>query len=154
MNHKRVDYIYFLLVLFVVIALPFAIFAYDRQVWDEKIPADAKVFSLTGNAQKGWVVGSIDAAHVLTTSLSPVKPAPPVLKVKKGDTVVIKLTSSDVVHGFSFKDFGIFVNGGIHPGKPQTVVFVADKEGSFRFVCNSICGNHHEDMYGTLIVQI
>jgi heme/copper-type cytochrome/quinol oxidase subunit 2 len=39
-----------------------------------------------------------------------------VLEVSKGDMVDFKLTSSDVVHGFSLKDFGVYLTDGIQPG--------------------------------------
>jgi heme/copper-type cytochrome/quinol oxidase subunit 2 len=153
MDNKRVDLICFAIVIFVVVALPFGISAYDRYIWSQKIPEGAKVFSMTGHTQKGWVFGSIEAAEVLTQSIVPKKNVPPVIEVNKGDTVVLKLTSSDVVHGFSLKDFGIFINDGIHPGKPKIVSFVADKEGTFTFACNAICGSHHENMFGTIVVR-
>jgi len=153
MDNKKADLIYFAMVIFVVVALPFGISAYDRHIWNQKIPQDAKVFNLTGHTQKGWVSGSIGASDILTESLIPKELKPPVIKVNKGDRVVLKLTSSDVIHGFSLKDFGIFINDGIHPGKPQTVSFIADKEGTFTFACNAICGSHHENMFGTIIVN-
>ena len=153
MDNKKADLIYFAMVIFVLVALPFGISAYDRYIWNHKIPHDAKVFDLTGHTQKGWVFGTIDASDVLTGSLIPKKLSPPVIRVNKGDKVVLKLTSSDVVHGFSLKDFGIFINDGIHPGKPQTVSFIADKTGTFTFACNAICGSHHENMSGTIIVN-
>ena len=154
MSRKKADFCYLILVVFVLAALPTAVAAYNKYTWNKQIPPsdDAKVFLLTGNRDKGWVAGPIAAADVLKYSLEPNLGQPPVLKVHKGETVVLKLTSSDVVHGFSLKDFGVFVDQGIHPGKPTTVSFVADKVGSFKFVCNSICGDHHEQMYGTIVV--
>jgi heme/copper-type cytochrome/quinol oxidase subunit 2 len=77
----------------------------------------------------------------------------PVLEVSKGDLVVLRLRSSDVVHGFSLKDFGVFVSDGIHPGKTTIVSFRADKVGSFTFSCNAICGDNHQNMQGTLVVN-
>lgn len=153
MDNKKADLIYFAMVIFVVVTLPFGISAYDRYIWDDKIPQDAKVFDLTGHTQKGWVFGSIDAVDVLIDSLIPKQWPPPVIRVNKGDRVVLKLTSSDVVHGFSLKDFGIFINDGIHPGKPRIISFIADKEGTFTFACNAICGSHHENMFGSIIVN-
>jgi cytochrome c oxidase subunit 2 len=76
----------------------------------------------------------------------------PLIEVSKGDLVVLKLTSSDVVHGFSLKDFGVFITEGIHPGKVRLVSFRADKVGSFTFSCNAICGDNHKNMQGTLVV--
>ena len=77
----------------------------------------------------------------------------PVIEVKKGDLVVFKLKSMDVVHGFSFAEAGIVVTGGIEPGKVTTVSFVAENVGSFTFSCNAICGDYHQSMQGTLIVH-
>ncbi|MBC8176953.1 MAG: hypothetical protein ISR61_03335 [Desulfobacteraceae bacterium] len=67
--------------------------------------------------------------------------------------VVFRLRSSDVVHGFSLKDFGVFITEGIQPGKSTLVTFRADKTGIFTFSCNSICGDKHENMQGTLVVK-
>lgn len=154
MNLKTADLFYLCMVIFIIAALPFGISAYDRHVWGKKIPDNAKVFFLTGHTQKGWVAGGIGAADVLLDSLAaPQKLLPPVIAVKKGETVVLKLTSSDVIHGFSLKDFGIFINDGIHPGKPTTISFIADKEGTFTFSCNAICGSQHENMSGTIVVS-
>ncbi|NOX33719.1 MAG: hypothetical protein GXP56_08265 [Deltaproteobacteria bacterium] len=152
MDNQKSDIIYFFLIIFIILALPFGISAYDRHVWDKRTPKDAKIFDLTGNTHKGWVLGSIDAVDVLTGSLGLKKFNPPVIKVQKGDLVVLKLTSSDVVHGFSLKDFGVFINDGIQPGRPRTVSFIANKEGRFTFSCNAICGSYHENMTGTIIV--
>ena len=52
----------------------------------------------------------------------------PEIEVKKGDLVVFKLASSDVVHGFSLKDFGIYLTDGIQPGTTPP----ATSGGSFR----------------------
>jgi heme/copper-type cytochrome/quinol oxidase subunit 2 len=58
-----------------------------------------------------------------------------------------------VVHGFSLKDFGVFVETGIKPGKVTVVSFKADKAGVFTFSCNAICGDNHQNMQGTLVVR-
>ncbi|MBU1343491.1 MAG: cupredoxin domain-containing protein [Proteobacteria bacterium] len=153
MDNKKADLIYFVLVIWFIVALPLGISAYDRYSWNLRIPQEAKVFDLTGNTQKGWVSGHIEAADVLIGSLIPRQFSPPVITVNKGDRVILRLASSDVVHGFSLKDFDIFVNDGIHPGKPQIVSFIADKAGTFTFACNSICGSLHENMSGTILVN-
>ena len=77
----------------------------------------------------------------------------PVIEVSQGDVVVFKLTSSDVVHGFSLKDFEVYLTDGIQPGKATYVSFTADKVGTFTFSCNAICGDMHQNMQGTLIVK-
>ena len=45
-----------------------------------------------------------------------------------------------------------FVSVEADPGKTQTLTFVADKPGSFRFRCNVTCGAMHPFMIGKLTV--
>ncbi len=77
--------------------------------------------------------------------------SPSVIKVKKGDMVVLKLKSADVTHGFSLPDFGI--NSAIKPGETKVVEFTVDKTGTFKFICDIPCGVGHMGMTGTIIVE-
>lgn len=77
--------------------------------------------------------------------------SPSVIKVKKGDKVVLKLTSTDVAHGFSLPDFGI--DEKFDKGETKTVEFTADKVGTFTFNCNVPCGAGHKAMTGTVVVE-
>lgn len=77
--------------------------------------------------------------------------SPAVIKVKKGDTVVLKLKSIDVTHGFSLPEFKI--NAALKPGETKIVEFIADKAGTFTFICNIYCGVGHIGMTGTIIVE-
>ncbi len=103
--------------------------------------------------RNGWIIGEVHAGDVISMGLSQTNPVKPVIEVNIGDQVVFKLKSSDVVHGFSLKDFNIFITDGIQPGKAVLVSFVADKTGTFIFSCNAICGDNHQNMQGTLIVR-
>ena len=152
-NHHKLDMLFFSLLILVVIGLPFAIRSYNKHVWKDKIPPNAKVFTLTGNARYGWILGEVEAADIISLWHRDNVIKKPVITVKKGDVVVLKLRSSDVVHGFSLKDEGIFVSDGIHPGKTILVSFTANKAGIFTFSCNAICGKNHQNMQGTLIVK-
>jgi len=152
MEHLRKDRYLLILILIILIGLPVGIGAYDHHFWREKIPEDAKVFTLTGNTYLGWVVGEIKAYEIATRDFPDQPVNKPVIHVKKGDHVVFKLKSSDVQHGFSLKDLGIYLDGGIPPGKVVLVSFVADKVGRFTFSCNAICGDNHEKMQGVLEV--
>lgn len=153
-NPLRKDRYLLVLLLSIFIGLPVGIKAYDHAFWREQIPPDAKVFTLTGNTERGWILGDVSAYEVATAKFNdPSLPVTrPVIHVKKGDHVVFKLKSSDVLHGFSLKDLGIYITDGITPGKVKLVSFVADKAGTFTFSCNAICGENHEKMQGTLIV--
>lgn len=76
---------------------------------------------------------------------------PSSIKVKKGDTVVLKLKSTDITHGIIIPEFNI--NETMEPGVMKTIEFVADKSGSFSFSCSVPCGAGHKAMSGTLIVE-
>ena len=152
-NNNKLDVVLLFLLILSIIGLPIAIRSYNKQVWKGKIPPNAKVFTLTGNSQYGWILGDVRAEDILSLWHKNPVLNKPVIKVKKGDVVVLKLKSSDVIHGFSLKDEGIFVTDGIHPGKTILVSFKADKAGIFTFSCNAICGKYHENMQGTLIVK-
>lgn len=76
---------------------------------------------------------------------------PETITVKEGEKVTLRITSSDVVHGFGLPDYGI--EELVYPGKITRVTFVADKAGEFTFVCTSFCGVGHFEMRGTLKVE-
>jgi heme/copper-type cytochrome/quinol oxidase subunit 2 len=151
-DHKKIDISLLFLILLVIVGLPIAIQSYDDHHWQDQIPVGTKEITLTGHTEKGWIEDEIMAYEVVSLGLSSQPFDKPVLKVSKGDHVVLKLKSSDVVHGFSLKDFGIFITDGIQPGKAVLVSFVADKIGTFTFSCNAICGDNHKNMQGTLVV--
>ena len=76
--------------------------------------------------------------------------SPAEITVKKGEPVVIEVSSEDVKHGFTLPDFGIRTD--IKPGSVNRISFTPDKAGRFAFACDVFCGAGHEDMSGTLIV--
>ncbi len=151
-SKKILDLIYLTLLVLIVIGLPLGIEFYDSRVWQKKIPSGAKEFLLTGHAQKGWIRGDVRAFDVVSLWAENRPIEKPVIEVSKGDLVVLKLRSSDVIHGFSLKDFGVFITDGIQPGKTMMVSFRADRVGTFTFSCNAICGENHQNMQGTLVV--
>lgn len=71
--------------------------------------------------------------------------------VNEGDTVVLKITSVDVDHGFGLSAFGVSVK--LAPNTTETVSFVASKKGTYTFFCNVFCGSGHGSMKGTLVVE-
>jgi heme/copper-type cytochrome/quinol oxidase subunit 2 len=152
-THRNHDRVLLLLLLLLSVAIPVFIAGYDRQVWFDKVQPQTRMILLTGNIDRGWVNGDIKAYEAATLSAENLAPEHPVIRVKKGEKVVFKLTSSDVIHGFSLKDFEVYVEEGIYPGKVMLVSFIADKTGTFTFTCNAICGKNHEKMQGTLVVE-
>ncbi len=72
------------------------------------------------------------------------------INVNAGDKVTIQVVSTDVVHGLYVDGYDISVEA--NPGQTQTLTFIANKSGSFRFRCNVTCGAMHPFMIGKLTV--
>ena len=75
---------------------------------------------------------------------------PNVIKVKKGESVVLKFTAPEVPMGFNLPDFN--VRADIVPGKAVRVPLTPDKAGTFTFLCDVFCGEGHESMHGRFVV--
>ncbi len=75
---------------------------------------------------------------------------PPVLRVNRGDRVLLTLQATDVVHGFHLDGHDIEVR--LEPGLSQQVEFVAERVGKFRYRCAVSCGTLHPFMIGELVV--
>ena len=152
-NPKKLDVLYLILVIAVIIGLPFGIRAYDRYLKPVQSTEGTREFILTGTASRGWVLGEVRANDIVSLWKDEGPRVKPAIEVLKGDRVVLKLRSADVTHGFSLKAYGIYVARGIQPGKTVYVSFSADKVGRFLFMCTVFCGDIHQHMEGTLIVR-
>ncbi len=76
---------------------------------------------------------------------------PDTIEVNKGDKVRLIVTSTDVPHGIAIKEYGI--NQRLDVGKPVTIEFTADKEGTFTAYCSVFCGGGHTGMKGKIVVK-
>jgi len=119
-----------------------------------------------------WWAAGVTLALVLLTLLAPLPAAlavgaaprerqvnisarsfafePGTVHVNRGDTVIVNLESTDVVHGLYVDGYGFSTQA--EPGQPGQLTFVADRSGAFRFRCNVACGNMHPFMIGKLVV--
>ncbi|WP_394778920.1 cupredoxin domain-containing protein [Undibacterium sp.] len=75
---------------------------------------------------------------------------PAEIKLKRGEEVILELSTQDVLMGFSLPD--LKVRADLVPGKTQTLRITPDKAGEYVFLCDVFCGSGHEDMSGKLIV--
>jgi len=73
------------------------------------------------------------------------------ITVNKGDTVRLKIISTDVAHGIAIPDYRI--NEYLTPGQTVNIEFVADRKGTFIFACSVSCGVGHTGMKGKLVVK-
>ena len=98
----------------------------------------------------GAAVHAAPRAKVVKVSAKRFDYSPGKLTLKKGQPVVLELTSRDVVMGFNLPDFK--VRGDMIPQKVTRVEFTPDKTGTFTFLCDIFCGTGHEEMHGTITV--
>ncbi len=77
--------------------------------------------------------------------------SPAEIHLKRGEHVVLELTSLDRKHGFKLPELGIRTE--VPAGGTTRVDVTADRAGRFPFACDVFCGDGHEDMTGILIVD-
>jgi len=100
----------------------------------------------------GLAAGAIAQAQprVIKVSAKRFTFTPSVIPLRKGEPVVLELTTEDIFMGFNLPDFG--VRSDIVPGKTMKVAFTPDKAGTFTFLCDVFCGEGHETMSGKVVV--
>ena len=75
----------------------------------------------------------------------------PALKLKKGETYRLHLSSMDLVHGFSL--FPLNLNFMVLPGYEYVLTITPTTTGEVFVVCNEFCGIGHHQMVGKITVE-
>jgi|SRR5271169_3791559 len=91
-----------------------------------------------------------DAPRRIDVSVKKFGYTPAEITVKKGEPVVLVLTTEDVAHGLKFKELNL--NTKIEKNKPAELAFTPDKVGDFVGHCSVFCGSGHGSMTLTLHV--
>ena len=76
---------------------------------------------------------------------------PAVIRVKAGQTTELEVSSADVQHGFDVPELGI--KEPVRPGQPAIITLKSPAKGEYKVACGIICGPHHDDMAGKLVVE-
>ncbi len=118
------------IVVCILLAFPASIFAY--QSW-RTTASGVRVITLVGNApdKGGW--------------------QPDAIRVNVGERVRLRVSSTDVVHGFEIPALYIKVDE-ILPGHVEEVEFTATRAGRFPFACTRWCSVDHWRMRGVIEV--
>ncbi|RME47897.1 MAG: cytochrome C oxidase subunit II [Chloroflexi bacterium] len=74
----------------------------------------------------------------------------PILKLKKGETYHLHISSVDVQHGFSLQPVNL--NLQILPGYDNVATIVPTESGEYNILCNEFCAIGHHIMASKLIV--
>jgi len=77
--------------------------------------------------------------------------SPSTIEVNRGNKVKLTITSVDVTHGIAIPKYGI--DEVLSPNRVVNIEFIADKPGTFPFVCSVSCGSGHAGMRGKLVVK-
>jgi cytochrome c oxidase subunit 2 len=77
--------------------------------------------------------------------------SPTEIRVRQGETVELEVTTADVQHGFDVPELGI--KESVQPGSPAVFAITPGRKGEFTIECGVLCGPHHDDMKGKLIVE-
>lgn len=105
--------------------------------------------SAAGGGLRLWAAEP--AANEVSVAASKFEFTPDKVKAKVGQPITFVLTSLDRIHGFKMPEFGLRTD--IVPDKETRVTVTPTKAGQFAFFCDVFCGDGHEEMGGTLIVE-
>ncbi len=75
----------------------------------------------------------------------------PVLKLQKGETYRLHVSSTDLQHGLSILPLNI--NFQVLPGYDHVITMTTTTSGTFDIICNEFCGVGHHWMTGRIIVE-
>ncbi len=122
------------------LAIVLVLFFWGAKVFfaQSRPPADAIEYTAIGK-QWMWKFQHPDGQREINT-----------LHVPKGQPIVIKAISQDVIHSLYFPAFR--VKKDVIPGRYTTVWFEATKTGSFHLFCAEFCGAEHSLMGGQVVV--
>ena len=116
-------------------------------------------------SKRKWVLLVVSATVLLGGAFSlPEQQAKPVVQItarmfdytparielKKGQPVVLALTSLDRIHGFHIPGLG--VRADVLPGQTVEVEILPKQVGRLPFLCDLFCGDGHDEMSGVIVV--
>lgn len=106
--------------------------------------AAAGGIALAVSAPKTGLVHASDNPRVIEISAKKFEFTPSAITLKKGDPVILRLKSSDRVHGFMSKPLKIDTD--IPNDTTKDVAVTPDTAGDFTIICDHYCGTGHGGM--------
>ena len=100
--------------------------------------------ALAAVAPKANLAGAAVNPKVIEISAKKFQFTPSEITLKKGEPVILRLTSTDRVHGFMSRPFKIDTD--IPPNKATDVAVTPATAGNFTIICDHYCGTGHSNM--------
>src|SRR4051812_4664180 len=85
-----------------------------------------------------------DTPRVIEITAKRFEFSPSKITLKKGETVTLRLSSADVVHGFFLRPLKI--DEVLTPEKTTDVTVTPETAGTFTTICDHFCGVNHGNM--------
>lgn len=133
----------------VLVGLPIMIYGYHQNFLVARYGEDTQIIDLYATADGGkWVTQPVNGMNYWWQDF------------KNGDTlnvevekpVVLRLTSTDVLHSFAIPGIRELRRPiDIEAGKWKTVSFTAEEEDELTYLCWQYCSDQHETMYGEIV---
>lgn len=92
-----------------------------------------------------------DEPRVVTVAARRFEFEPKEIRVERGESVVLEVTSRDVTHGFFSRPLGF--DEDLAAGKTVRIPLKTDTAGEFTVLCDHYCGSGHGNMKMTIVVQ-
>ncbi len=153
-------------VLLVLVVIGFMVFGMNREVADvDEINVDTTDEEQLDLIEEQPLSATVSASPVVSPSPSATIPMksiavvassfqfnPAEIRVKMGDTVQVALTNNSTMpHDFKIDELNVETKT-ITNGQVDTVMFVANKKGTFEYYC-SVGTHRQQGMVGKLIVE-
>jgi cytochrome c oxidase subunit II len=106
---------------------------------------------LAGVAAAAAIAAAAPEEKIIAVSAMKFEFLPETINLKKGEPVILELSSLDRTHGFKVPDLGLRAD--VLADTTVRVRVVPEKVGRFTFACDNFCGEGHEDMEGVIVVS-
>ncbi len=135
------------LTLLILIAVPLGLWGYQRLYLPHKF-VGARVITLTALASDGvWTQEQVAGTNYWRRHFSPT----PQIDVQRGENIVLRLASADVLHSFAIPVLNIGPID-VPAGEVREVKFTAEQPGTLLFLCWQVCSPVHGKLQGKIVV--
>jgi cytochrome c oxidase subunit 2 len=110
-----------------------------------KLPAVFGALALAASLSAG------DPPRVIEVRAKRFEFTPAEIHLKKGEPVLLRLTTEDVRHGLFSRPLRL--DAEFEPGTPKDVPVTPGESGKFLVICDRFCGPGHGNMHLSVVVE-